>query len=185
MYRVPGNFHIGHHAFTDVIQQFTAKGIRFDNSFKINHLSFGEKANFERIKGRFPDTDIQHPLDGYVKNMPREAGKPNTTTRSMFAINAVPSIFESDFGFGDWFSTEVFQLKVHQEHAPGQENIIIWNYKVSPVAVHYSNSRENIAQFLINICAIIGGIFTVAGIVDSIIHKSSKIIFKDSINKLS
>ncbi|MFN9902723.1 MAG: hypothetical protein ACK55Z_28870 [bacterium] len=53
------------------------------------------------------------------------------------------------------------------------------------MAVRYSNSRENIAQFLINICAIIGGIFTVAGIVDALIHKSSKMIFKEQINKLS
>ena len=102
----------------------------------------------------------------------------------MFAISAVPSIFESDFGFGDMLSTEVFQLAVHHEHQHGNENIIVFNYRVSPVAVHYSNSRENLAQFLINICAIIGGIFTVAGIVDSIIHKSSKMFFKDSINKL-
>jgi len=65
------------------------------------------------------------------------------------------------------------------------DNIIVFNYKVSPVAVRYSNSRENIAQFLINICAIIGGIFTVAGIVDALIHKSSKIIFKESLNKLA
>jgi hypothetical protein len=106
--------------------------------------------------------------------------------RSTFTMTAVPSIFESDFGFGDWFSTEVFQLKVHMDHQLGsQENIIMFNYKVNAVAVNYSNSRENLAQFMINICAIIGGVFTVAGIVDSIIHKSSKMIFKESINKLS
>ena len=183
---MPGNFHIGHHAFFDMIQMLDGKGIMLDNSFKINHLSFGELANFDRIKGRFPDTDIQHPLDTYERINVKENGKVAKITRSMFAIQAVPSIFESDFGFGDWFATEVFQLKVHQEHAgDSQENIIIFNYKVSPVAVQYSNSRENIAQFLINICAIIGGIFTVAGIIDSLIHKSSKMIFKDSINKLS
>lgn len=55
----------------------------------------------------------------------------------------------------------------------------MFNYKVNPVAVNYSNSRENLAQFSINIFAIIGGIFTVAGIVDAILHKSSKIIFKE------
>ena len=52
------------------------------------------------------------------------------------------------------------------------------------MAVHYTNSKENFFQFLINICAIIGGIFTVAGIVDALLHKGSKVIFKDRINKL-
>lgn len=182
--RVPGNFHIGHHAFGDIMQNLDRQGIKLDNSFKINHLSFGEKTRFSSIKSRFPDTDIQHPLDGY--ELSRKDNLDNKM-RSLFSIKAVPSIFESDWGFGDWFASEVFQLNSHEEHRMegSNENLIIFQYKVSPVAVRYSNHRENTAQFLINICAIIGGVFTIAGIVDSIIHKTSKLIFKESINKLS
>ena len=86
MFRVPGNFHIGHHAFIDMIQMLSGKGISLDNSFKINHLSFGELANFDRIKGRFPDTDIQHPLDTYERTNVKEDGKVVAVTRSMFAL---------------------------------------------------------------------------------------------------
>ena len=66
----------------------------------------------------------------------------------------------------------------HETDYEYSEDIIVFNYQVSPIAVHYTNSKENIFQFLINICAIIGGIFTVAGIVDAMIHKGSKVIFK-------
>ena len=59
------------------------------------------------------------------------------------------------------------------------------NYEISPFAVWYSNARENFLQFLISMFSIIGGVFTFASIVDSIIHKGSKIVFKDRINKLS
>jgi len=112
--RVPGNFHIAHHAFPDIMSAIDRMGIKLDNSFKINHLSFGEKARFDKIKGRFPDTDIQHPLDGYAVNRDDNL---DAKMRSTFFIKAVPSIFESDFGFGDWFATEVFQLQAHQEQA--------------------------------------------------------------------
>jgi hypothetical protein len=82
--RVPGNFHIAHHAFGDIMQLLNGNGIFLDNSFKINHISFGEKVRFDRIKGRFPDTDIQHPLDGY--NKMRDPEKKKEKLKSMFAI---------------------------------------------------------------------------------------------------
>ena len=43
------------------------EGFWLDNSFTINHLSFGYKANFKSIKERFPGTDVQHPLDGFAR----------------------------------------------------------------------------------------------------------------------
>ena len=81
---------------------------------------------------------------------------------------------------------EVFQLKVSKEEDyNAKESLIQFNYEISPFAIWYTNARENFLQFLINMLAIVGGVFTFAGIVDSIIHNGSKIVFKDRINKLS
>jgi hypothetical protein len=33
----------------------------------ISHLSFGKKANFDRINNGFPTLDLQHPLDGFSR----------------------------------------------------------------------------------------------------------------------
>ena len=78
-----------------------------------------------------------------------------------FFLNAVPSEFEADHGIGDVFTTEAFQLTSSQEiDNDYQEDVIFFNFQISPIAVHYTNAKENIFQFLINICAIIGGIFT-------------------------
>ncbi len=146
-----------------------------DNTFTINHLSFGEIADMTKIAARFPDTDIRNPLDGFKQ----KKGK-NNKMRVGFFLNAVPSEFEADHGIGNIFTTETFQLTSSYEiDYDYSEDVIFFNYQISPIAVHYTNSKENIFQFLINICAIIGGIFTVAGIVDSIIHKGSKVIFKN------
>ena len=38
-----------------------------DNSFKIHHLSFGNKAEFESIKSSYPDVEVIHPLDGFER----------------------------------------------------------------------------------------------------------------------
>lgn len=111
-----------------------------------------------------------------------------------FYLKAVPSIFLSEFA--TWMLKifqsnrlmhyfEVFQLTATSEtEYQSFESLIIFNYEVSPFAVQYTNARENIVQFLISMCGIIGGVFTMAGIVDSIIHKGSKMVFKDRIGKL-
>jgi len=58
------------------------------------------------------------------------------------------------------------------------EQVIVFNYSIQQVSVLYSNKRENIFQFLINLCAIVGGVFTVTKMFDGVIHKTSKLILK-------
>ena len=45
------------------------EGLYIDNSFTINHFSFGSKADFASIKHHYPGTDIQHPLDGFTREV--------------------------------------------------------------------------------------------------------------------
>lgn len=60
---------------------------------------------------------------------------------------------------------------------------MVFNYKIQQVSVQYSNQGENLFQFAINLCAILGGVFTVMKMVDSAIFKTSKVLFKQGINK--
>ena len=66
-----------------------------------------------------------------------------------------------------------------------QQNILMFNYELSPITVSYTQLKENFFEFLVQICAIIGGVFTVAGIIDAMIHRSVSAIFKQRIGKLS
>lgn len=55
---------------------------------------------------------------------------------------------------------------------------IVFNYKIHQLTVAYTNYNENFFQFLINLCAILGGVFTVIKMVDGMIYKTSKILLK-------
>lgn len=48
--RVPGNFYISTFDFQDIIMMAAQEGLYIDNSFTINHFSFGSKADFASIK---------------------------------------------------------------------------------------------------------------------------------------
>lgn len=45
--RVPGNFYISTFDFQDIMMQANIEGFALDQSFKINHFSFGPMASFD------------------------------------------------------------------------------------------------------------------------------------------
>ncbi len=46
----------------------------------------------------------------------------------------------------------------------------------APVMVKYSEKEKSFGHFATGLCAIIGGVFTVAGLIDKLVYTSSKII---------
>jgi hypothetical protein len=45
----------------------------------------------------------------------------------------------------------------------------------SPMRIIYSESRPTFGSFLTSICAIIGGVFSVASIIDTILYRAERI----------
>ena len=47
---------------------------------------------------------------------------------------------------------------------------VFFIYDISPIMVKFTEKRPSLAYFLTSLCAIVGGVFTVAGIIDSILY---------------
>ncbi|CAB3231126.1 unnamed protein product [Arctia plantaginis] len=47
-----------------------------------------------------------------------------------------------------------------------------FSYEISPIMVKYTEKERSIGHLATNICAIIGGVFTVAGILDAFLYHS-------------
>jgi len=63
---------------------------------------------------------------------------------------------------------------------------VFFFYELSPIMVHRAESRMGVFHFLTQLCAILGGVFTVAGMVDRLVYSSLKSFEKKlSLNKLS
>ena len=63
---------------------------------------------------------------------------------------------------------------------------VFFFYELSPIMVHRAETRMGIFHFLTQLCAILGGVFTIAGMVDRLVYSSLKSWEKKfSINKLS
>jgi hypothetical protein len=162
------------------------KQMKFDLSHTIRKLSFGVD---------YPG--IVNPLDGLTKNAEKDA-----MGMYQYFVKVVPTIYEDIQG--KILNTNQFSVTEHYKPIPPDGNHglpgkiilsfllvlltlslfffssqgVFVMYELSPIMVKFTESRKSFAHFLTGVCAIIGGVYTVAGILDSFIYHSMKSLKK-------
>ncbi len=53
---------------------------------------------------------------------------------------------------------------------------VFFMYDLSPIMVKFTEKQRSFAHFLTSVCAIVGGVFTVAGIIDSLVYPSRNVM---------
>ncbi|CAI7804276.1 unnamed protein product [Closterium sp. NIES-54] len=78
-----------------------------------------------------------------------------------------------------------FTVHSHTLERPDDLPAARFHYLLSPMQVVLTETRPSLAAFLTNLCAIIGGVFTVAGIVDGMLHGAVRVAKKIQLGKHS
>ena len=56
--------------------------------------------------------------------------------------------------------------------------------EISPLLIKYEEYRKPLTHFLTDICAVVGGVFTVAGMIDGLLYSASRrFLQKDELGK--
>jgi hypothetical protein len=79
----------------------------------------------------------------------------------------------------------VYQMQVHS-NTFSEDGVLPTtkiSYDVSPLNVQLKETRRSTAEFLTGLCAIIGGVFTVIGLIDSVLFHGGKLIKKMELGK--
>jgi hypothetical protein len=144
-----------------------------DLSHTINHLSFGEREDVQTVRAKFSE-GILDPLDGSTR-------KKEQTVQTTFEyyLKVVPTTYEAVDG--SLYSVHQFTANTNDLH--DSSTALYFRYELSPVTIRYTQSLSSLFHFIVQICAIVGGIFTVVGIVDSMIHAGMQRLLKG--NKVS
>ncbi len=109
---------------------------------------------------------MMNPLQNY--------SKVSVTGRSVFQyyIKVIPTNYT--FLNGVSFVTNQYSVTEHSrpidENGIGLPGLFI-NYDFSPIMVNIVESRKPFGHFLTAVCAIIGGVFTVMGVLDSFTYQ--------------
>ncbi|XP_028549741.1 endoplasmic reticulum-Golgi intermediate compartment protein 3-like [Dendrobium catenatum] len=164
--KVAGNIHFApgksfHHLSFPFLDLFSFQA-EYNVSHKINKLSFGKE---------FPG--VINPLDGTGWIQPSYSGI------YQYFIKVVPTIYADIRGHkihSNQFSvTQHFREgNVYPRPLPG----IFFIYEFSPIKVIFTEENKSLLHFLTSICAVLGGVFTVAGIIDTFVFHSHRAIKK-------
>ncbi|XP_006654573.1 endoplasmic reticulum-Golgi intermediate compartment protein 3-like [Oryza brachyantha] len=164
--KVAGNFHFapgkGFYQSNINVPELSVLEQGFNITHKINKLSFGTE---------FPG--VVNPLNGAQWTQPASDGT------YQYFIKVVPTIYTDLRGrkiHSNQFSvTEHFRDgNVRPKPQPG----VFFFYDFSPIKVIFTEENRSLLHYLTNLCAIVGGVFTVSGIIDSFIYHGQKALKK-------
>lgn len=157
--KVAGNFHFAlqkadHHVLMTVFR----KRESLNMSHIVHSISFGE-----------PYPNMVNPLDDTPKILHEGSGY------FQYYLKIVPTIYENRDGttlHTNQFSfTELFRTTHELEKLPA----VFFHYELSPIMAKVTEGRRSFSSFLTGLCAIVGGVFTVAGMVDSCLFRMGKL----------
>jgi hypothetical protein len=162
--KVPGNFHVSSEAYGHIIGQLIAEGIyEFDVSHRINHMSFGDESYIKLIMTNF-NTGILNPIDSTEKIQ-----KTGETKKYEYYLKVVPTTYVDLKG--EKYNVHQFTFNQNESDADVMIPTLYFRYDISPILVKIVQYRDEVFHFFVQICAIIGGVFTVTGILDTMLNR--------------
>jgi len=177
--KVQGNFHFApgksfQHAGNHIHDFLPFEVDHFNASHIIHNLGFGVQ---------YPG--IVNPLDRRIKLLEKDQ-----SGLFQYFIKVVPTLFDhyggNKISTNQYSVTEFFKLRNPQDQ--GQQGVIpgvFFIFDLSPIMVHIREQKRHTStmHFFTNLCAIVGGVFTVAGIVDRLLFSGLRGISKLSLGK--
>lgn len=172
--KVNGNFHISSHAYAEAIMILYAQRKMLDFSHTIKHLSFGSEESISKIKSITGGYNLS-PLDKKIdSHRPANMGGHfhNTMTTYYLDITATKYLV----GDEEEYSAHEYSYSTQTINTHGMPAIFV-KYELSPIFINYKVTQIPFFVFLIRLWAIVGGVYTVAGIIET--------LFLDTVDSLN
>jgi len=161
--RVPGNFHLEARS-----SAHNLNAAMTNLSHIVHHLSIGAplSKNDQRHVDRFPDYETAPPMDG----------RSFVNAESHQAHHHYLKIVSTHYTRGSKTVLGYQMLAMSQNMHYGEMDVpeAKFAYDLSPMAIAVSKKSRRWYDFVTNVCGIIGGTFTVIGLVDALLHKVLK-----------
>ncbi|KAG5033067.1 hypothetical protein JHK85_017049 [Glycine max] len=175
--KVPGNLIIS--ARSDA-HSFDAS--QMNMSHFINNLSFGKKVTpraMSDVKLLIPYIGSSHDrLNGRSFTNTHDLGA-NVTIEHYIQIVKTEVVTRNGYKLIEEYEYTAHSSVAHSVDIPAAK----FHLELSPMQVLITENQRSFSHFITNVCAIIGGVFTVAGILDSILHNTIRMMKKVELGK--
>ena len=170
---VPGSFIISPKVFGPTLDRLRREGI--DNNINVEHiindLYFGEYLSRIKLYGfGYVSYNLMHSLKG------KKRINEKMTKVYQYYLKIVPTKYRFFSGLN--YDSYQYTVNSFSENSFDRFPVLFFRYDLSPITVEYKHTKMSFLTFMINVFAILGGVFTVAGIIDAIIHKSVLLLLR-------
>jgi hypothetical protein len=160
--KVPGNFHVSSHGKQQLVMQYAVGG-----NINVEHTVHDLWVGHLELRGDHGYDGEVHPINGLVH---RDG---DAVQHYEYHIDVVPTVFARKRGKGE---EHAYQLSVntHKQDVPlGHMPAAFFRYQLSPITVRFGHDSVSFLHFLTYVCAIVGGVFTVAGLLNGAVQKAA------------
>ncbi|KAJ7981600.1 protein disulfide-isomerase 5-4-like [Quillaja saponaria] len=175
--KVPGNLIISARSGT---HSFDAS--QMNMSHVVSHLSFGRKISpkvMDDVKRLIPYIGGSHDrLNGQSFVNHHDVGA-NVTIEHYLQIVKTEVITRRAYKLIEEYEYTAHSSLVQSLDIP----VTKFHFELSPMQVLITENQKSFPHFITNVCAIIGGVFTVAGIMDAILHNTIRLMRKVELGK--
>lgn len=165
---LPGNFHLSFHSQHSMVHQLMHQDLhkmRFEHT--LSHLSFGADLHdvltddeCHEIFAPYDNMQVTYEPDGLIYN-------------TEYFIKIIPTQVY-DEATGVMHSSYQYSMNYNNRPTNAAFGAIYFRYDVDCITVKYTRKSRNLSRFLISVCAILGGVFTVIGIFHSVAQQMLK-----------
>ncbi|KAK1234073.1 vacuolar protein sorting-associated protein 45 [Marasmius sp. AFHP31] len=163
------------HDFSHTIHKFSFEG---DDEYDLSKAIAGREMR-ERLAQA--EGEIENPLDNAT----------GQTSKAAYMFQYFLKVVSTQFRTIDGqivnthqYSVTQFERDLNEVEVEQQRNGVsnvpgaFFNFEISPILVVHSDTRQSFAHFITSTCAIVGGVLTVASLVDSVLFVTTKVLKK-------
>eukprot|EP00511_Aplanochytrium_stocchinoi_P003613 CAMPEP_0204837296 /NCGR_PEP_ID=MMETSP1346-20131115/27355_1 /ASSEMBLY_ACC=CAM_ASM_000771 /TAXON_ID=215587 /ORGANISM="Aplanochytrium stocchinoi, Strain GSBS06" /LENGTH=368 /DNA_ID=CAMNT_0051972611 /DNA_START=126 /DNA_END=1232 /DNA_ORIENTATION=+ len=145
-----------------------------DISHTIHHMSFTDE---ETVKWK----DIDQVLTGALNEFSNYSNPLQNVVKTLdhpsavrYFLQVIPTTFSFTTGLfitGNQISATQLVRRINAQESLSD---IVFSYESAPLRMGYRQNSKSLGQFFTNVCAIVGGFYSVTGILDQTYYKFSK-----------
>jgi hypothetical protein len=179
--KAPGDIHISFHPFQNVWEYLSRSDCKVNGRFSLSHqffsLTFGDSNLNQQILDIFGENEHTQKFSNhqdYKTTFPKfdyEVDSSNKITMFNYDyyIKLIPHLFIDEVSGKEY---SAYQYSLSYKSRPTEEEempIIMINYDYSPITMKITLKKKSFSNFLIHICAIVGGVYVIFSIFNRIV----------------
>lgn len=172
--KAPGDIHISFHNFRDVWDHFKENKKDLFKNLNVDHQIFSFKFDDEEmneiISSKFGEDSINSASFTSWHEIKNKKSSSEENLNYDYYLKLIPHLYRDEINDTEYLTYHhSLTYKSKKVESDNEMPLIMINFDFSPITMKITLQQKSFPQFLIHICAIVGGIFVIFSIINRVL----------------